>query len=110
MSHAKKIDPRLRTGTFFLQPPEWMPLRLAQRHVLDWATLFEIQVAHLHLSPLTDDFVDELRRRGLTVYASNLSTKVDIEQGLHKGIDSFSTDELEMALRMRDDFANRSRV
>lgn len=104
LSYAKKIDSRARTGTFFLQPPEWMPLRLAQRHVLDWATLFEIQAAHLHLSLLTDDFVDELRRRGLTVYASNLSCKEDIEQGLHKGIDSFSTDELEMALRMRDEF------
>ena len=110
LSHVKKLHPRLRTGTFFLQPPEWMPLRLAQRHVIDWATLFEIQVPHLHASLLTDDFVDQLRRRGLLVYVFNLSSKEDIGWGLSKGLDFFSTDELEMALQMRDEFVNRSRV
>ena len=35
--HAKRINPRLRTGTFFYQPPDWMPLRLAQQHAFDKA-------------------------------------------------------------------------
>jgi glycerophosphoryl diester phosphodiesterase len=32
---AKELNGELRTGTFFHEPPEWKPVRLAQKHVLD---------------------------------------------------------------------------
>ncbi len=79
-----------------------MPLRLAQRHVLDWATLFDIQIAHLHLSLITDEFVEQLHQHRLTVYASNLDTDAEIEAGLAKKVDCFSTSRLGRALSIRE--------
>lgn len=107
--HAKRLNPRLRKGTFFNPPPDWMPIHLAQQHVLDWATLFEIQVAHVNRVLLTDEFVEELHRHNLLVHGSNLSTQEEIEQGLSIGIDRFSTEEIELALQVRDEFLEHNR-
>ena len=96
--HAKRINPSLRTGTFFYQPPEWMPLRLAQQHALDSAKLFDIQVVHLHASLITPAFVDKLHGENLVAYGSNLETPDDMRACLAHGIDSFSTGNLEAAL------------
>ncbi len=100
--HAKKINPSLRTGTFFYAPPDWMPVRLAQKHIYDWAELLGINVIHLHLSLVTPDFVGQLHQRGYIVYGSNLDTQEQIQLGLEFGIDSFSTGRLELALKIRN--------
>lgn len=100
--HAKKINPLLRTGTFFYKPEDWMPVRIAQKHVLDWAGLLGIDVVHLNVVLITPDFVDKLRKSGFVVYGSNLDTKEQIQQGLELGIDAFSTGRLETAIRLRN--------
>ena len=102
--HAKRLNSRLRVGAFFYQPPAWMPVRLAQEHARDWAGLLGIDVAHLSLSLITAEFVQELRRCGLTVAGSNLDSVEDIQKGLELGVDSFSTGRLGMALQLRDEF------
>jgi glycerophosphoryl diester phosphodiesterase len=48
LTQVKKLNPELRTGSFFYEPPDWMPVRLAQRHALDWADLLGIAVVHLN--------------------------------------------------------------
>jgi glycerophosphoryl diester phosphodiesterase len=98
------LNPALRSGTFFYEPPEWMPLRLAQKHVLDWANLLGIAVVHLNPALITADFVDQLHRRGFLVHGSNLDAPAQIEWGLKRGIDGFSTGRLGLALRLRDAF------
>lgn len=108
LHHAKQINPGLQTGTFFNPPPDWMALRLAQRHVIDWATLFDIQVAHVNRMLITEEFVQELHRHNLLVHGSNLSTREEIEQGLSMGIDRFSTDHIELALQLRNEFVRRN--
>ena len=104
LMQVKKLNPNLQTGTFFNEPPDWMPVRLAQRHILDWASLLEIAVVHLSMALITADFVDKLHRRGFIVYGSNLDSAEHIRQGLRLGIDSFSTGHLGMALQLRDEF------
>lgn len=106
LAEVKKLKPALRTGTFFHEPPDWKPLRLAQRHIIDWADLLRLDLVHLDLALITTDFVDELHRRGFRVHAANLDVPEQIEQGLRRGVDQFSTGCLEMALRVRDAFAN----
>jgi glycerophosphoryl diester phosphodiesterase len=56
LPEARKLAPELRTGTFFYEPPGWMPVRLAQRHALDWAELLGIAVVHLNAALITADF------------------------------------------------------
>jgi glycerophosphoryl diester phosphodiesterase/2-polyprenyl-3-methyl-5-hydroxy-6-metoxy-1,4-benzoquinol methylase len=108
LGQVKKLNPELRTGTFFYEPPDWMPVRLAQRHTLDWAGLLGIAVVHLNIALITTDFVDELHRRGFGVHGSNLDSTEQIQRGLDLGVDSFSTGHLGMALRLRDEFMSRS--
>lgn len=108
LTHVKQLNPCLRTGTFFQAPPDWMPVRLAQRHALDWASLLGISVVHLNEALITADFVDELHRSDFLVHGSNLDAPEQIRRGLSRGIDSFSTGHLGMALELRDQFA-RSR-
>ena len=81
-----------------------MQLRLAQKHILDWAELLGIQVVHLNLALFTPAFVDTLRQRGYTVYGSNLDTEEEIQKGLELNLDSFSTCILERAIGLRNNF------
>lgn len=95
---AKELLPDIRTGMFFYPLPEWMQPALGQQHILDWMTLSDAQVAHLHPSLLEKDFVARLWEDGFLVHGSNLNTKEEIERGIELGIDQFSTDRLEFAL------------
>ena len=104
--HAKKINFQLRTGTFFYKPEDWKPVRIAQKHVLDWAELLGIDVVHLNLVLITREFVDKLHQSGLVVHGSNLDTEEQIRQGLESGIDGFSTCKLETAIRLRNKYLN----
>jgi len=108
LTHVKKLNPRLRTGTFFYQPPDWMPIRLAQKHTFDWARLLSIDVVHLNVSLITAEFVDKLQQHGFIAYGSNLDSAEQIQRSLERGIDSFSTGHLETALRLRDRFVDAS--
>lgn len=110
LTQVKKLNPELRTGTFFYEPPEWMPIRLAQRHILDWANLLGIVVVHLNIALITADFVDTLHRSGFIVYGSNLDSAEQIQLGLNLGIDTFSTGHLGMALQLRDEFVKSRSV
>ncbi|MEJ2706784.1 MAG: glycerophosphodiester phosphodiesterase [Anaerolineales bacterium] len=104
LTHAKKINPIIRTGSFFYEPPDWMPVRLAQKHALDWAVLLNLNVVHLNIALITPEFVKQLHRGGLLVHGSNLDAPEQMQRGLELGVDSFSTGHLETALRVRDRF------
>jgi glycerophosphoryl diester phosphodiesterase len=104
LAHVKELNPELRTGTFYREPPEWTPIRLAQRHIVDWATLLGTKYVHLDVAFLSHDFVSQLRRRGFIVHGSNLDAREEIERGLNAGVGQFSTGCLGMALQLRDEF------
>ena len=110
LTHVKKLNPELRTGAFFSEPPDWMPVRLAQRHILDWANLLRVAVVHLNIALITADFMDKLHRSGFIVYGSNLDSAEQIQRGLNLGIDSLSTGHLGMALQLRDEFVKSRSV
>ena len=104
LPQVKQINPHLRTGTFFNEPPDWMPTRLAQQHILDWAKLLGLTVVHLNIALITADFVAKLHQDGFIVHGSNLDSAEQIQRNLALGIDSFSTNHLGLALQSRDEF------
>ena len=104
---AKKINPQIRIGTFFYEPPEWMPVRLDQKHIIDWAESLELNVVHLNIALMDPGFIDTLHQRGFIVYCSNLDTEEQIQKGLELGLDSFSTGRLELAIRLRNEYLAR---
>jgi hypothetical protein len=96
--HAKQIKPGIRTGMFFNPFPDWMEPRLWQQHIIDWLTLTNAKVAHLHISLLDETFVSRLKSSGFLVHGSNLNTAQEIKQA--NMLDQFSTDQLELALNV----------
>lgn len=105
LPHVRTLNPALRSRTFYHEPEEWKPVRLAQRHILDWAGLLGSTHVHLDVSLLTCGFVNLLRRGGFIVHGSNLDTNEEIERGLSAGVDQFSTGRLGLARELRDAFA-----
>jgi glycerophosphoryl diester phosphodiesterase len=75
-----------------------MELSSGQQYIYDWVTLADIDVAHLHLSLLSADFVTRLHDARHLVHGSNLNTEADMQKAISLGIDQFSTDKLDMAL------------
>lgn len=104
---VKKINPQIQTGTFFYAPPEWMPVRIAQKQIIDWAELLQLNVVHLNTVLVDPGFVNILHQHGLIVYGSNLDTEEQIRKGLEIGIDSFSTGKLDLAIRLRNEWIAR---
>jgi glycerophosphoryl diester phosphodiesterase len=102
---VKRVDPSLRTGVFFSTRPEWMTPMLEQQHVIGWLRLMEAQVAHLPPSLIDDAFVYRLHESGFLVHGSNLNDREDMARAIRMGVDQFSTDELEVALKVREEFA-----
>ena len=99
--HAKRMDPKIRVGVFFQPPPNWMSPALKQQHIMDWMSLTAAQVAHLPPSLLEEGFVERLHDNGILVHGSNLNTEGEMRRGIVCRVDQFSTDRLELALRMR---------
>lgn len=104
LTEIQRLNPEIRTGTFFHEPPHWKPIRLAHRHILDWSDLLELAVVHLDLALIKADFVDELHHRGFMVHGANLDAAEQIQRGLNRGVDQFSTGCLGTALQVRDAF------
>jgi glycerophosphoryl diester phosphodiesterase len=102
---VKRIDSGLRTGVFFSARPDWMTPMLEQQHVIGWMRLMEAQVAHLPPSLIDPAFVYRLHESGFLVHGSNLNRRDDMERAIRLGVDQFSTDELYLALRVRDRLA-----
>jgi len=100
---VKRVDPGLRTGVFFSERPEWMTSMLEQQHVIGWMRLMEAQVAHLPPSLIDDAFVYRLHESGFLVHGSNLNDRESMERAIRLGVDQFSTDELDVALKMREE-------
>jgi glycerophosphoryl diester phosphodiesterase len=104
--YAKRFNPKIRTGTFFYEPESWMPVRLAQKHLLDWAVQLNLDAVHLNVTLITSEFVEQLHRSHLSVHGSNLDAPEDMQRGLEAGIDAFSTGRLATALRFRNSFVS----
>jgi len=107
--HAREIEPALRIGVFFRPLPDWMAPQLGQEHAIGWMTLMDAQVAHLPFSRIKERrFVRRLHRRGFLVHGANLNVEEEMQVCIARGIDQFSTDELALALRVREEWTRMS--
>jgi glycerophosphoryl diester phosphodiesterase len=100
---VKRVDPSLRTGVFFSARPDWMTPMLEQQHVIGWMRLMEAQVAHLPPSLIDDAFVYRLHESGFLVHGSNLNDGEDMRRAIRLGVNQFSTDKLDVALKVREE-------
>jgi glycerophosphoryl diester phosphodiesterase len=66
--------------------------------------LGDIDVVHSTVDLLTPGFVAALHTDGRAVYAANCDTEEDLRRAYEIGVDCLSTGQLELALRVREQY------
>ena len=102
LCRAGEDFPTLRTGIFFGDLPAYLTPALGLAHVCGWLTLARANVAHLPLSRIDADSVTALHDAGFLVHGANLNDAEAIQACLGAGIDQFTTDDLDLALALRN--------
>jgi len=100
LCRAGEIDSALRTGIFFGPMPAYLTLAQGREHAIGWLRLARARVAHLPISRIDEGMVLLLHERDFLVHGANLNTRQDMQSGLDRGVDQFSTDDLNLALSL----------
>ncbi len=66
--------------------------------------LGRVDVAHCPLGILTQEYVRDLRKSGIRVHASNTDTEQELRAAFELGVDQLSTNRLQLALSVRQDY------
>ena len=77
-----------------------MHIAQQKEYIISWLILSGAQVAHLPISIIDGNLVRCAHDRELFIHGANLNSEDEIRQGLDVEIDQFSTDNLELALRV----------
>jgi glycerophosphoryl diester phosphodiesterase len=101
LSYLRSRRTDIKLGMFVAPFPEWMTRPVGHHLVLSGMDLGMIDVAHCPLSILDEEFVAQLHRSGKLVHAANCNSASEIERAITLKVDQFSTDELELAVRVR---------
>jgi glycerophosphoryl diester phosphodiesterase len=104
IARVKAREPDARIGLFSRARLDWMPAALHERLVLGDATLGRFDVVHISGSLLHEQFVRRLHDAGFVVYANDVNTQERIELALEAGVDRLSTDDVALALALREEF------
>jgi glycerophosphoryl diester phosphodiesterase len=103
LTRIKAIAATARIGLFSRAPLGWMSAALHERLVEGDATLGHFDVVHLIGDLLRPPFVRRLHDDGFLVHAPDVNTQERIELALEAGVDRLSTDDVALALALRDD-------
>lgn len=104
LNQLKKLEAQTKTGTFIQPYPSWMPPRLGDNLLLAELELGNIDIAHCPSVILTQELVSVLRKKGKKIHASNCNSEGELVKALALEVDQFSTDKLELALKIRKEF------
>jgi glycerophosphoryl diester phosphodiesterase len=102
--HVRAINPRICTGIFFDPFPEWMKSKQRQSKIINWLHLTNARVAHMPLRDIDENLVAIFHSEGLIIHGANLNTEADITRAFELELDQFSTDNLDLALEIRNNF------
>jgi glycerophosphoryl diester phosphodiesterase len=102
LHHVKEFNPRLRTGIFFESFPEWVKPAQRYEQIISWLLLSDTQVAHLPFSVIDESLISKLHEKGLIAHGANLNSEEEIRRAVEMGIDQFSTDNLDLALKIKN--------
>ncbi len=101
LQYVRSLQVDLSVGYFVPPFPTWKPIELGIQHLAQWMALLDAQVTHLPAPMLTQQTVDFLHEEGYQVHGANLNAPEQIRNAFDLGIDQFTTDELELALKLR---------
>jgi glycerophosphoryl diester phosphodiesterase len=102
LTALRQLCPTARIGLFVRPFPDWMSLGLGHEVTKSDIALANVTVAHCSLPILTPDFVENLHHSGVDIQASNCHIESEIREAYRLGVDSLSTDDLPLALSIRN--------
>lgn len=105
LSQLKKLEAKTKTGTFIQPYPSWMTPRLGDSLLVAELQLGDINVAHCPPAVLSSELITSLREKDKMVHGSDCNTEEDIVKAFEFDVDQFSTDKLELALKIGKEFA-----
>jgi len=82
--------------------PEWMDKQLGQTLAIHNSLLGDINVLHCPLAMVDKEFIQTAHDKGLLVHASDCDADDDLRAAFAMGADQLSTNELGLALGLRD--------
>jgi glycerophosphoryl diester phosphodiesterase len=101
LGHVRSFQKGLRVGYFVPLFPAWKTPNLGNQHLIQWMKLMDAQVAHLPPSMLNESTVNILHENEYLVHGANLNNAQEFQRALRLNIDQFSTDEIDLAMDLR---------
>lgn len=102
LTRIKTLEPSFKTGIFVFALPEWMDKQLGQTLAMHNALLGDINVLHCPIAIVDKEFIQAAHDKSLLVHASDCDADDDLRAAFAMGVDQLSTNELGLALALRD--------
>lgn len=93
LQKIKKLQPEIKTGAL---------LMAKMINAVDYAFKRGFNALHLHFLTADQEIIDKAHFMGLQLNVYTVNFPESVEELLEKGVDIIMTDELEMALKLRD--------
>jgi glycerophosphoryl diester phosphodiesterase len=98
----RDISKQFRLGVFLRPYPDWMTVDYGEQVAIGNLVLGEFNVAHCPAVLLTGGFLERLHANGLMAHWADCNTQEELRRAFELGVDQLSTDELELALEVRE--------
>lgn len=99
----KSLCPEAKIGLFVNPFPSWINKELGHILLLNNLKLGMFNVAHCPLSIIDSTLVDLLKNNSILIHAADCNSKEDLKNAYQLGVDQLSTDNLETAIKLRDE-------
>jgi glycerophosphoryl diester phosphodiesterase len=100
----KSLYPEAKIGLFANPFPSWMDKELGNLLLLNNLKLGKFDVAHCPLSIIDSSLVSILKQNSILVHAADCNSEEELKKAYQLGVDQLSTNNLETALRLRDEY------
>jgi glycerophosphoryl diester phosphodiesterase len=105
VTRIKQLDPKVITGIFVAAPPTWMDKELAQLQAINNGLQAGANVLHCPITILDKSFITKAHLSNIQIHAADCDEEKSLNQALSLGVDQLSTNELELALALREQAA-----
>lgn len=99
----KFLYPEVKTGLFVTHFPSWMDKALGFTLLSNNIKLGMFNVAHCPLAMIDYSLINLLRKDSILIHATDCNTEEDLKRAYQLGVDQLSTNNLETALKLRDE-------
>lgn len=102
LSYLRTKYMNLKLGMFVPKFFDGIPKDIVLQIIVGSMNIGNVDVAHLSLDRIDKELVEVLHDQGKLVHVANCNTRENLKEAFQLGVDQLSTDELELALSIRN--------